>query len=196
MIGSLRGTVLERSPDGHALLEVAGVGYVVHVSPRTLAELEPTSAAFLHVHHHIREDDQTLYGFLTRDERATFQNLIAAHGVGPSLAMSILATHSPSALVDVVANGDVTALTAVPGVGKKTAERLLVELKGRLVGASVETTVESGTLSDLREALLGLGYSETEIRDVIRDMPDDVRRSRTTEEMLRHSLSQLAARRA
>lgn len=196
MIGSLRGTVLERSPDGHALLEVAGVGYVVHVSPRTLAELEPTSAAFLHVHHHIREDDQTLYGFLTRDERATFQNLIAAHGVGPSLAMSILATHSPSALVDVVANGDVTALTAVPGVGKKTAERLLVELKGRLVGASVETTGESGTLSDLREALLGLGYSETEIRDVIRDMPDDVRRSRTTEEMLRHSLSQLAARRA
>lgn len=196
MIGSLRGTVLERSPDGHALLEVAGVGYVVHVSPRTLAELEPTSAAFLHVHHHIREDDQTLYGFLTRDERATFQNLIAAHGVGPSLAMSILATHSPSALVDVVANGDVTALTAVPGVGKKTAERLLVELKGRLVGASIETSVESGTLSDLREALLGLGYSETEIRDVIRDMPDDVRRSRTTEEMLRHSLSQLAARRA
>ncbi len=196
MIGSLRGTVLERSPDGHALLEVAGVGYVVHVSPRTLAELEPTSAAFLHVHHHIREDDQTLYGFLTREERATFQNLIAAHGVGPSLAMSILATLSPSALVDVVANGDVTALTAVPGVGKKTAERLLVELKGRLVGASVETTVESGTLSDLREALLGLGYSETEIRDVIRDMPDDVRRSRTTEEMLRHSLSQLAARRA
>ena len=196
MIGSLRGTVLERSPDGHALLAVAGVGYVVHVSPRTLAELEPTSAAFLHVHHHIREDDQTLYGFLTREERATFQNLIAAHGVGPSLAMSILATLSPSALVDVVANGDVTALTAVPGVGKKTAERLLVELKGRLVGASVETTVESGTLSDLREALLGLGYSETEIRDVIRDMPDDVRRSRTTEEMLRHSLSQLAARRA
>jgi len=196
VIGSLRGTVLERSPDGHALLEVAGVGYVVHVSPRTLAELEPTSAAFLHVHHHIREDDQTLYGFLTRDERATFQNLIAAHGVGPSLAMSILATHSPSALVDVVANGDVTALTAVPGVGKKTAERLLVELKGRLVGSSVETSVESGTLSDLREALLGLGYSETEIRDVIRDMPDDVRRSRTTEEMLRHSLSQLAARRA
>ena len=196
MIGSLRGTVLERSPDGHALLEVAGVGYVVHVSPRTLAELEPTSAAFLHVHHHIREDDQTLYGFLTREERATFQNLIAAHGVGPSLAMSILATLSPSALVDVVANGDVTALTAVPGVGKKTAERLLVELKGRLVGASVETTVESGALSDLREALLGLGYSETEIRDVIRDMPDDVRRSRTTEEMLRHSLSQLAARRA
>ena len=196
MIGSLRGTVLERSPDGHALLEVAGVGYVVHVSPRTLAELEPTSAAFLHVHHHIREDDQTLYGFLTREERATFQNLIAAHGVGPSLAMSILATLSPSALVDVVANGDVTALTAVPGVGKKTAERLLVELKGRLVGASVETNVESGTLSDLREALLGLGYSETEIRDVIRDMPDDVRRSRTTEEMLRHSLSQLAARRA
>ncbi|MEY3033787.1 MAG: Holliday junction ATP-dependent helicase RuvA [Actinomycetota bacterium] len=196
MIGSLRGTVLERSPEGHVLLEVSGVGYVVNVSPRTLAELEPTTTAFLHVHHHIREDDQTLYGFLSRDERATFQDLIGAHGVGPTLAMSILATHSPSSLVDVVANGDAAALTAVPGVGKKTAERLLVELKGRLAVPSLTESNESGTLSDLREALLGLGYSETEIRDVLRDLPDDLRASRSTSEMLRHSLGQLAARRA
>ncbi|MGA1682527.1 MAG: Holliday junction branch migration protein RuvA, partial [Ilumatobacteraceae bacterium] len=114
MIGSLRGTVLERSADGHVLLEVSGVGYVVHVAPRTLAELEPTSTAFVHVHHHIREGDQTLYGFLTRDERATFQDLIGAHGVGPALAMAILATHPPATLVDLVANGDVAALTMVP----------------------------------------------------------------------------------
>lgn len=196
MIGSLRGTVLERSADGHVLLEVSGVGYVVHVAPRTLAELEPTSTAFVHVHHHIREGDQTLYGFLTRDERATFQDLIGAHGVGPALAMAILATHPPATLVDLVANGDVAALTMVPGVGKKTAERLLVELKGRLALPTLEATGESGVLSDLREALIGLGYAESEIREVIRDIPDDLRTSRSTEDMLRHSLSQLAARRA
>ncbi|MDA2956697.1 MAG: Holliday junction branch migration protein RuvA [Ilumatobacteraceae bacterium] len=196
MIGSLRGTVLERSADGHVLLEVSGVGYVVHVAPRTLAELEPTSTAFVHVHHHIREGDQTLYGFLTRDERATFQDLIGAHGVGPALAMAILATHPPATLVDLVANGDVAALTMVPGVGKKTAERLLVELKGRLALPTLEATGDSGVLSDLREALIGLGYAESEIREVMRDIPDDLRTSRSTEDMLRHSLSQLAARRA
>ena len=196
MIGSLRGTVLERSADGHVLLEVSGVGYVVHVAPRTLAELEPTSTAFVHVHHHIREGDQTLYGFLTRDERATFQDLIGAHGVGPALAMAILATHPPATLVDLVANGDVAALTMVPGVGKKTAERLLVELKGRLALPTLEATGDSGVLSDLREALIGLGYAESEIREVMRDIPDELRTSRSTEDMLRHSLSQLAARRA
>ena len=128
MIGSLRGQVLERGLDGVVLLEVGGVGYLVTVTPRTLAELEPTTSAFLYVHHHIREDAQTLFGFPTRDERATFDVLIATHGVGPSLALAILATHSPAALVDIVAGADLAALTLVPGVGKKTAERLLVVL--------------------------------------------------------------------
>ncbi len=196
MIGSLRGTVLERHPDGWALVEVGGVGYVVHVAPRALAELEPSSTAFLYVHHHFREDDQTLYAFFTRDERQTFQNLIAAHGVGPALAMAILATHSPVTLVDIVTNGDVAALTLVPGVGKKTAERLLVELKGRLDLPTIERSASGPGLSDVREALLGLGYSDTEIRDVLRDLPDDVRSSSNSESMLRIALSQLGARRA
>lgn len=196
MIGSLRGTVLERHPDGWALLEVGGVGYVVHVSPRALAELEPSSNAFLYVHHHFREDDQTLYAFFSRDERQTFQNLIAAHGVGPALAMAILSTHSPTALVDIVATGDVSSLTLVPGVGKKTAERLLIELKGRLDLPALERPSESGRLSDVREALSGLGYSDTEIRDVLRDMPDDLRASNDSEALLRVALSNLGARRA
>ena len=101
MIGSLRGEVLERDLAGSVLIEVGGVGYVVNVSPRALAELEPSTPAFLYVHHHIREDTQQLFGFLTRDERATFQTLIATHGVGPALAMAILATHPPAALVDI-----------------------------------------------------------------------------------------------
>ena len=84
MIGSLRGAVLERGLDGVVLLEVGGVGYLVTVSPRTLSELEPTTTAFLYVHHHIREDAQTLYGFATREERTTFNVLIGTHGVGPA----------------------------------------------------------------------------------------------------------------
>lgn len=196
MIASLRGSVLERSAEGTVVVEAGGVGYVVHVTPRTLAELEPTSSAFLHVHHHIREDAQTLYGFLSRDERSAFQDLIRANGVGPTLAMSILATHSPATLVDVVANSDVAALTLVPGVGKKTAERLIVELKGRLAIPSLDTPDSSGTLADLREALIGLGYTETEIRDTLRDLPDELRTARSTEDMLRFALTQLGARRA
>ena len=196
MIGSLRGTVLERHPDGWVLLEVGGVGYVVHVSPRALAELEPSSSAFVYVHHHFREDDQTLYAFFSRDERQTFQNLIAAHGVGPSLAMAILATHTPVALLDIVANGDVASLTLVPGVGKKTAERLLVELKGRLDLPTVEKTSDGGRLADVREALLGLGYTDTEIRDVLRDLPGELRSSDDSETLLRVALSNLGARRA
>ena len=132
MIGSLRGTVLERTEDGSALVEVGGVGYYVAVTPRTLAELEPGANVFLHVHHHIREDAQTLFGFLHRDERTTFQVLIATHGIGPALALAILGTHTPSALVDIIAGNDLGALTLVSGVGKKTAERLPIELRNKL----------------------------------------------------------------
>lgn len=195
MIGSLRGTVLERSADGTVLVEVGGVGYCVHVSPRTLAELEPTSPAFLYVHHHIREDAQTLYGFLHRDERSTFATLVATHGVGPTLALGILSTHSPAALVDIVASADVAALTLVPGVGKKTAERLLVELKSRLQVPVLTNESNSGdhaTASDVREALIGLGYTEGEIREALRAV--DARSDSAT--MLREALRVLGVRRA
>lgn len=197
MIGSLRGEVLERGLDGTVLVEVGGVGYVVTVSPRALAELEPSSGAFLYVHHHIREDAQTLFGFLSRDERSTFQILIATHGVGPALAMAMLATHPPSALVDIVADGDVAALTLVPGVGKKTAERLLVELKSRLSIPALDPVgsgAQSGgsAIGDVREALAGLGYGTDEIREALRELPqrDDA------SVLLRDALTLLGARRA
>jgi Holliday junction DNA helicase RuvA len=197
MIGSLRGQVLERDLAGWVLVEVAGVGYVVHVSPRALAELEPSAPVFLYVHHHIREDAQQLYGFLTRDERATFQSLIGAHGVGPALAMAILATHPPGVLVDIVANGDVASLTLVPGVGKKTAERLLIELKSRLQVPVLDAVggaggVNSSAVADVREALSNLGYADSEIRDALRQLPpvDDAA------SLLRDALKLLGARRA
>lgn len=196
MIGSLRGTILERDLSGSVLIEVGGVGYVVNVTERALGELEPSTQAFLYVHHHIREDAQALYGFLARDERLTFQSLIAAHGVGPALAMAILATHPPVALVDIVATSDVASLTLVPGVGKKTAERLLIELKSRLhVPVLDGVTVGGGgstPMSDVRDALAGLGYGDTEIRDTLRELPSGADASA----LLRDALKLLGARRA
>ncbi|MGA0080812.1 MAG: Holliday junction branch migration protein RuvA [Ilumatobacteraceae bacterium] len=197
MIGSLRASVIERNSDGTVLVETAGVGYIVHVTPRTLAELEPTSAVFMHVHHHIREDAQTLFGFLDKDERVTFQTLIATHGIGPSMAMAILATHTPRALVDIVATNDHGALTLVPGVGKKTAERLLVELRDKLQlpvldSLSDKSTATGSAITDVRDALAGLGYSTEEIRDVLRELPADL----SAEGLLRQALNLLGARRA
>jgi len=191
VIGSLRGTVLERAEDATVLLEVAGVGYLVTVTPRTLAELEPGSAAFLHVHHHIREDAQTLYGFLQRDERVTFQVLINTHGVGPAMAMAILATHSPAALVDVVATGDLAALTLVPGVGKKTAERLVLELRerSRLAEATLERGEAepgaSGRDAEAISALVHLGYKRAEAERVLRGIGPEVRLEDAIREALR-----------
>ena len=198
MIGSLRGSVLERNADAEVLLEVCGVGYLVTVTPRTLAELEPGATVFLHVHHHIREDAQTLFGFLRREERATFQVLIATHGVGPALAMAILATHTPTALVDIVASADYASLTLVPGVGKKTAERLIVELKNRLdlpmidpISVAADAGASS-TLGDVREALFGLGYAPDEVRDTLRELPSGA----DAASLLREALQMLGARRA
>lgn len=196
MIGSLRGEILERDLDGSVLIEVAGVGYVVNVSQRALAELEPFTSAFLYIHHHIREADQQLFGFLTRDERVTFQTLIGTHGVGPALGMAIIATHPPAGLVDIVANQDVGSLTLVPGVGKKTAERLLVELKSRLSVPILEGAggahAGGSVMADVREALVGLGYADTEIRDTLRELEagDDAAA------LLRDALKALGARRA
>jgi len=199
MIGSLRGSVLERGIDSEVLLEVGGLGYLITVTPRTLAELEPGATVFVYVHHHIREDAQTLFGFLRREERATFQVLIATHGVGPSLAMAIIGTHSPAALVDIVASNDMASLTLVPGVGKKTAERLLVELKSRLDLPILDpiSFVDGGgtansALSDVREALYGLGYAPEEVRETMREIPSGT----DSATMLRHALQLLGVRHA
>ena len=198
MIGSLRGAVLERLEDSSALIEVGGVGYFVSVTPRTLAELEPGASVFLHVHHHIREDAQQLFGFLHRDERTTFQVLIATHGIGPSLALAILGTHAPAALVDIIASNDIGALTLVPGVGKKTAERLLVELRNRLSLPMLDPLPAGGggpkgsIVGDVREALVGLGYGQDEIRDALRELSVDG----DAATLLRDALKLLGAKRA
>ncbi len=196
MIGSLRGIVLERFTPSTVLIEVAGVGYLCSVTTSTFAELEPTVSVFLHVHHHIREDAQTLFGFSSRVERDTFNILIATHGIGPAMAMAILSTYSPTALVTVVTSGDTQALTVVPGVGKKTAERLMIELKSRLNLEGISAVDAYGSVqsaaADVREALTALGYGPEEIREAMRQLTtaDDA------ETMLRDALAMLGARRA
>ena len=195
MIGSLRGRLLERFELGEVLVEVAGVGYRVVVTPTTAVRLgEVGTEVFLHVHHHIREADQTLYGFLERAERSCFEALLSAHGVGPSLALSVLGVHGPVELARVLADNDLAALCLVPGVGKKTAARLLVELKNSLdlpidgIASIVDgTTVGRTALSEVQEALGGLGYSPDEVRTVLVELDGD-----DPAALLREALQRLA----
>lgn len=198
MIGSVRGVVLERDLAGTVLIEVGGIGYVVHVTPRTLAELEPSTTAFLYTHHHVREENQQLFGFIGRDERITFHQLIGTQGIGPVVAMAMIATYTPAALVDIVASADVGALSLVPGIGKRTAEKLLVLLKSRLNVPILDGVIgavgggRGSAVGDVREALASLGYGEAEIRDTLRELPDEADAS----SLLREALKSLGARRA
>lgn len=173
MIGSLRGTVL-MIESTEALIEVAGIGYRVSATGRTLAALgSPGNDAFLYVHDHRREDAQTLFAFASLEERQVFEALIRAHGVGPTLALAILSVHTPNALRVALATDDLAALCLVPGVGRKTATRLLVELKSSLADAGLPDPGRLGTdagnlpvdrgLAEVREALSGLGYSGEEV---------------------------------
>jgi Holliday junction DNA helicase RuvA len=197
MIGSLRGIVLDRLPGSpsEVLLEVGGVGYRVSVTPAVLATAELGGPLFLHVHTHVREDALVLYGFGTRDERACFEGLLGAHGVGPSLALAILSALTPAALQRALLADDAEALTAVPGVGKKTAARLLVELKARLDldldGDLVPVGGNGSVRAEVRAALAGLGYGVDEVREAVRDLPDDG----AVEDLLKAALKQLAAAR-
>ena len=200
MIGSVRGILLERWASGEVLIEVAGIGYRVIVTASTSADLgEPGSEVMLHTHHHRREDSETLYGFITADERMVFEALLGAHGVGPSLALAICGVHPPASLLRVLADDDIAALCLVPGVGKKTAARLLIELKSRLDIPDIDLTAvvdSSGgarstgsALSDVRDALSELGYGADEVAAAMRDLPAD----QDTAELLRLALQRLAA---
>ena len=199
MIGSLRGTLLDRSPAGEVLIEVGGVGHRVQAGPATAARLGDVGAeVFAWIHHHVREDADTLYGFADRIERDTFEALLGAHGVGPALALAILSVHPPANLARVLADEDAAALCLVPGVGKKTAARLIIELKSRLDSTfegqrATETPAgpvaggASDARADVRDALAGLGYSPEEIAVTTRDLADG-----DSGDMLREALRRLA----
>jgi Holliday junction DNA helicase RuvA len=206
VIGLLRGTVVLRTAESEVIVDVAGVGYRVTVTPATAASLVAagrSNEATLFVHTHVREDAIVLYGFVHDDERRCFEVLLGSHGVGPALAVAIMAMLSPAALSTAVLEDDVETLCTVPGVGRKTAARLLIELKSRLElpdlsletvgsvlsadgGARATTTARA----EARAALSELGYAPDEIRGALDGLRDDV----GVEEMLRLALRELASR--
>jgi len=192
VIGSLRGRLLSRSPGAELLVEVHGIGYRVQTTASAAARLKRSSQlnrsnqeVFLHVHHAVREDAEQLYGFVTEYELQAFEALISAHRVGPALALAILDVHSPEELRRAVAFDDVDALCLVPGVGPKTAVRMLVELKSKLdlpeagsppgadsTAAAVGAAADQSVMADVRSALAGLGYGTAEIRLVMAELGD------------------------
>jgi Holliday junction DNA helicase RuvA len=173
MIAFVAGRVAGLAPDG-AVVEVGGVGLAVQCTPATLARLRVGEPAHLPTSLVVREDSLTLYGFADADERAVFELLQTASGVGPRLAQSMLAVHSPDALRRAVAAGDEKALTQVPGIGRKGAQRLLLELKDRLgsptgpASAAAGTGVAvSGWRGQLHSALVNLGWSAREADEAL-----------------------------
>ena len=211
MIGLLRGTVVVRTGEGEVIIDVGGVGYRVAVTPAAAAALVVSGSgaeATLYVHTHVREDAIVLYGFVHDDERRCFEVLLGSHGVGPALALAIMASLSPAALSTAVLEEDLDTLCTVPGVGRKTAARLLIELKSRLDlpdlslgagGAGVGAGVGAGgtgagstrtSRAEARAALSELGYAPDEIRGALDGLRDDV----GVEEMLRLALRELASR--
>jgi len=197
MIGQLRGRLAEKRPN-QVLVDVGGVGYLVQVPLSTYATLgELHAEVTLLIHTHVREDALALYGFVSAREKHFFEMLLSASGVGPSLALKILSGMSVEELVPAIRGSDLTRLTKIPGVGRKTAERMVVELKDKLEAVVVETekpaaTSSAGIEADVISALVNLGYdgraAETAVGEAKREAG-----AGNFEKLLRGALQALSA---
>lgn len=175
MIGRLHGKLLEKNPP-QILIDVSGVGYEVDVPMSTFCNLPEVGGELtLYTHFVVREDAELLYGFATLAERAVFRALIKISGVGPKIALALLSGITVDQLKDAVDRGETGLLTKVPGIGKKTAERLVLELKGKLAGTGAATAAvpTSGARADVATALIALGYSEREAAAATKKLPED-----------------------
>ncbi len=175
MIGRLHGKLLEKNPP-QILIDVSGVGYEVDVPMSTFCNLPEVGGELtLHTHFVVREDAELLYGFATLAERAVFRALIKISGVGPKIALALLSGITVDQLKDAVDRGETGLLTKVPGIGKKTAERLVLELKGKLAGTGAATAAvpTSGARADVAAALIALGYSEREAAAATKKLPEN-----------------------
>ena len=202
MIAHLKGTVAARDA-GTVVVDVHGVGYLVHITP---VERVPPRGEQVHLHTslQVREESMTLYGFTDRTSLTLFELLLTSSGVGPKLALAALGTHRPDVLRGAIASGDVATLSQVPGIGRKVADRLVLELKDR-VGALADTadtlpgagpaagSGADGALDEARDALLALGYSTPEVADALRR--PGVADADGTEAILREALRALAGAR-
>jgi len=168
MIASLRGTVLEKGPTW-LLIEVGGLGYRVRCSPSLVSDAKQGSEYFVYTHHHVREDAEDVFGFKSMDDLDLFEGLLSISGVGPKSAMTIMSVGTADHVKRAIMSGDLATLTSVPGVGKKTAQKIILELKGQLV----EADGSSGEDSDVLDALVGLGYTTQQAKDVLKHVKHD-----------------------
>ncbi|HEV2287941.1 MAG TPA: Holliday junction branch migration protein RuvA [Candidatus Acidoferrales bacterium] len=195
MIGQLRGALVDKRPN-QVIVDAGGVGYQVQIPLSTFAGLGALHAEVtLLIHTHLREDQIALYGFLTAREKQLFEMLISASGVGPSLALKILSGMGLDDLVPAIRKGDVVRLKQIPGVGQKTAERIILELRDKLAAVEVTETGKPATRSqvesDVASALVNLGYDERSVEKIL----EHVRGSATTtfDALLRAALQKLGS---
>ncbi len=197
MIAQLRGTLGDKRPN-QILVDVGGVGYLVHIPLSTFYALgDLHSNVTLLIHTQVREDAISLYGFLSSREKHLFELLISASGVGPVLALKILSGMSVDDLVPAVRSGDLVRLTRIPGVGRKTAERMVVELRDKLAAMEVpidarQPATTTGTAGDVVSALLNLGYEQRAAEQAVERAGKDGAQE-TFEALLRDALQQLTA---
>ncbi len=206
MIARVRGELLERDADW-IVVDTGGVGYQLFVTVNTLAVLgDPGERVDLHVHTQVREDAITLFGFATKDERDLFRRLIGISGIGPRLGLALLSAMSPGDLARAILMEDTKALIRVPGVGKRTAERIIVELKDRIGELPVESeaaprspsprgaAARGGILEDLQAALVSLGYKPAGIRRVVKELESRAEAGVGLDELIRQALNLLQRR--
>ncbi len=197
MIGQLRGRLAEKRPN-QVLVDVGGVGYLVQVPLSTYAALgELHTEVNLLIHTHVREDALALYGFVSAREKHFFEMLLSASGVGPTLALKILSGMSVEELVPAIRGSDLARLTRIPGVGRKTAERMVVELKDKLEAVAVETeklaaSSPAGIEADVISALVNLGYEGRAAETAVGDAKREAGAS-NFEKLLRGALQSLSA---
>jgi len=173
MIASVRGVVLSAGLDA-AVIEVGGVGLLLHTTPATAASMRPGAEAVLATTLIVREESLTLYGFADEDERAVFDLVLTVSGVGPRIALAMLAVHTPDGLRRAVSSGDLAALTKVPGIGKKGAERIVLELRDKIgmptsgaASSAAPRRAAADWTAQVRDALVGLGWSSKQADDAV-----------------------------
>ena len=191
MIGFLSGKIISLKTT-KILLDVNGVGYVVFISINTFEEISNKEIVSIYIHTHVKEDSITLYGFHNESEKEMFELLISISGIGPKLALGVLSGIQTEDLKDAILNGDVSRIVAIPGIGKKTADRLILELRSKVGDVMVygEPTVPHGVKQEAVSTLTTLGYnyatSEKVVRQILSSSPDC-----TLEELIKSSLSEL-----
>lgn len=189
MIGYLRGKIIEVQTDT-AIIDVSGVGYEIHASTHTLSDFEGLlgKEIIVWIHTHVREDMLQLFGFHSKEEKNLFLSLLKVNGVGPKMALSILSGARAGDVSKMIEGGDAKALSGIPRVGKKTAEQIILTLKGKLVSAADSSASKSPVQTQITSALLNLGYKSQLVDQFVAGLPNGV----TLEEGVRKALQTLS----